>query len=318
MANIASQYFQNAQYYPHHYAPMINVPTSIRLPSMGEIVTSVELVTKKIYDLSRKIDRIDSRVNDWVNLGLAERMVIVEKGIDAVKIRQNEFDEKIEHINTVNKYTIKDIDDIYHHIQDLDDQNEGTNKWLERVSDILSKHTKKLRHAKQRSRDLVTKYTETGILRRRISKVEEFNTEFAECFETPEHLRCIITQMSNQVEECDKMLSTIARYGYTGGECVGYNLPRADDVSENSIFIDEYITDHEGRCEGVEAWKNVEEYFACYGEDSNEESREQITQQEHKPASSFQCSPAMATCDGMYTGGRMEEDDNDDDEFEKV
>ena len=61
---------------------------------MGEIVTSIELLTKNVSVLSCKIDRIESRVNDWVNLGLAERMLIAERGIDVLKTCHNDHDEK--------------------------------------------------------------------------------------------------------------------------------------------------------------------------------------------------------------------------------
>ena len=319
MTSNTNQYFKNLQYYQSYpYTPMINVPTLSRLPSMGEMVTSIELLTKNVSVLSRKIDRIESRVNDWVNLGLAERMLIAERGIDVLKTCHNDHDEKFARIATQIQYHDKDMNEVYHRIQDLVDQDEDTNKYIDRLSDILSEHTRKLRHAKDRSRDLSKKYAEIGILRRRVSKSEEINTEFAECFETSTQLKSIISQMSNQVEECDKMLSNMVRYRCNDGECTGCKLPRADDVSEYSNFIDQYVIDEE-QSNGVEAWKNVEEYFVGY-----EEHDEQMTQQAKKPASSFQCSPAMATCDGMYTESRIETKDEvngkveDDDDFEKL
>jgi hypothetical protein len=80
----------------------------------------------------------------------------------------------------------------------------------------------------------------------------------------------------------------------------------------------------------LEAWKNVEEYFANYGDEGgegaaevlNHEAREQVTEQKEKvvsssPSSSFQCSPAMATCDGLYMGCETVGDDEDED-FEKL
>jgi hypothetical protein len=316
MTSNTNQYFKNLQYHQSYpYTPMINVPTLSRLPSMGEMVTSIELLTKNVSDLSRKIDRIESRVNDWVNLGLSERMLIAERGIDVLKTCSNDHDEKFERIATQIQYHDKDMNEVYHRIQDLVDQDEDTNKYIDRLSNILSEHTRKLRHAKDRSRDLSKKYAEIGILRRRISKTEEINTEFAECFETSAQLKSIISQMSNQVEECDKMVSNMVRYRCNDIEYTGCKLPRADDVSEYSNFIDQYVIDKE-RSDGVEAWKNVEEYFVGY-----EEHDEQMTQQAKKPASSFQCSPAMATCDGMYIDCRVEakkDDVEDDDDFEKL
>ena len=75
--------------------------------------------------------------------------------------------------------------------------------------------------------------------------------------------------------------------------------------------------------------ENVEEYFANYGDEGDEgagaaevlncEAREQATEQKEKvaPSSSFQRSPTMATCDGLYMGCETVGDDEDED-FEKL
>jgi hypothetical protein len=60
--------------------------------------------------------------------------------------------------------------------------------------------------------------------------------------------------MSDQVEDCDRTISYMVRYG-CGGGCAGESLPRADDYDEE---------------DRLEASKNVEEYFANYGEGREE------------------------------------------------
>lgn len=140
-------------YQTNPYIPMINIPTTSKLPSPGEIVTSVEVLTAHVSDLSRKIDRIESRVNDWVNLKLAERMQIAERGITALKTCHNDHDSKIANISQ-HYLTEKDGTDLYERIRDLVDQNDDVNKCLDRFSDILTTHTRKLRHAKHRSHNL--------------------------------------------------------------------------------------------------------------------------------------------------------------------
>lgn len=187
-------------YQTNPYIPMINVPKTSKLPSPGEIVTSVELLTKHVSDLSRKIDRIESRVNDWVNLQLAERMQIAERGITALKTCHNDHDAKIANISQ-HYLTEKDGADLYERIQDLVDQNDDVNKCLDRFSDILTTHKRKLRHAKHRSRNLAKKYAEIGILRRRVSKVEENNTENAQCFETNTEVRGLLDDMRAELRE---------------------------------------------------------------------------------------------------------------------
>ena len=251
MSSSANQYFQNSQYYPHHYTPMVNVPTTNRLPSHGELVASVELLIAHVTQFANRMDRIESRINDWVNLGLAERMMIAETNIDNIKKCNNEHDTKIAATNIELNYVFDSIKYTNERIVD----NE---KVIDRISDILTEHESKLRHAKQRSRDNATKCAEIGILRRRISKVEDFTSDFVECFDTPSQLRGMVTQMSAQAEDCDRTLTYMVRYG-CGGGCVVESLPRADDYEEE---------------DRLEASKNVEEYFANYGEEGEVEEVE--------------------------------------------
>jgi len=279
MSSDPNQYFQNSQYYPHHYTPMINVPTTNRLPSHGELVASVELLIAHVTSFANRLDRIESRVNDWVNLGLAERMMITERSIDALKTSNNENGIKIAATNI-------DVDHAFDSIKYANERIVDNEKVIDRVSDILTEHESKLRHSKQRSRDNAKKCAEIGVLRRRVSKVEDFTTEFVECFETPTQLRGIVTQMSNQVEDCDRTLTYMVRYG-CGGGCAGESLPRADDYDEE---------------DRLEASKNVEEYFANYGQEGEVGEGEEVNMEDKV----------------LEENAEEEEELEDDEEFEKL
>ena len=324
MSSSAGQYFQNSQYYnPQFYTPLVNVPTLNRLPSHGELTASVELLIAHVTKFSNRLDRIEARVNDWVNLGLAERMMIVERDVDVLKKFHNEYDTKIAATNI-------ELDYAFDAIKSANERMIDNEKVVDRISDIIAHHESRLRHYKQRCRDNAKKSAEIGILRRRVSKVEDFNTEFAECFENPSQLRGVITQASNQVEECDRTLTYMVRHG-CGDGCVRTSLSRADDIPDYSNFCEDYkVCDQDDR---LEAWKNVEEYFANYGDEGgeaevlNHEAREQVTEQKEKVAwsPSFRCSPAMATCDGMYAIDEWcvkkeeeKEDKDEEDDFEKL
>jgi hypothetical protein len=326
MSSSASQYFQNSQYYnpqnynPQFYTPLVNVPTLNRLPSHGELTASVELLIAHVTKFSNRLDRIEARVNDWVNLGLAERMMIVERDVDVLKKFHNENNTKIASTNI-------ELDYAFDSIKSANERMVENEKVVDRISDIIADHESRLRHYKHRCRDNAKKCAEIGILRRRVSKVEDFNTEFAECFESPSQLRGLVTEVSNHVEECDRTLTYMVRYG-CGNGCEGASLSRADDIPDYSNFCEDYKACDQD--DGLEAWKNVEEYFANYGDEGDEgasaaevlncEAHEQATEQKEKvaPTSSFQFSPAMATCDGLYEmSGTVMEDDEDED-FEKL
>jgi hypothetical protein len=234
---------------------MINVPTLNRLPSHGELVASMELLIAQVGELSRKIDRVESRVNDWVNLGMAERMIIAEKGISALKTCHNEHSAKIH-------TTEKEIDDLFGYLKEVKEDTNDNYHCIDRFSDILSEHTSKLRRAKHRSHDLAKKYAEIGILRRRVSKCEDFNTEFAECFEAPLQLRGVISNMSDKVDECDRTISYMMSYGSE----VGFGGDSGDYAS-----LDNTIPEYSTFCEGYEGSKigelsasALDEYFSNY------------------------------------------------------
>lgn len=260
-SSAASPYFQNSQYYQHNpqynphynpqfYTPLVNVPTMNRLPSHGELAASVDLLIAHITKITTRLDRIESRVNDWVNLELAERMVNAEKRMDTLAIQQNENATKIASTNIELDYVFDSIK--YANERIIDNENA-----VDRITDIISKHESKLRHAKQRSRDNSKKCAEIGVLRRRVSKVEDFNTEFAECFETPSHLRGIVTEISNHVEECDRTLSYMVKYG-----CEQKSIY---DILNHSNGCDDYYNNTQNdENYGLDALNNVQEFFASY------------------------------------------------------
>jgi len=267
MSSAAGQYFQNSQYYQQNpnihssYIPMINVPTTSRLPTQGEMVASIELLIAQVGELSRKIDRVESRVNDWVNLSIAERMIIAEKGISSLKTCHNEHSAKI-HTSE------KEIDDLFGYLMEVKEDTNDNYRCIDRVSDVLSHHTSKLRHAKQRSRDLAKKYAEIGILRRRVSKCEDFNTEFAECFEAPLQLRGIISNMSDKVDECDRTISYMVRYGgdiNAGGSCAALD----NTIPEYSTFCEEY----DG---GMLSPNTLDEYFSNYCDEEDASMKKDV------------------------------------------
>ena len=253
MSSAASQYFQNSQF----YTPLVNVPTMNRLPSHGELATSVDLLIAHITKITTRLDRIESRVNDWVNLGLAERMVIVEKGVDVLSMRQNENGTKI-------ASTDIELDYAFDAIKCANERMIDNEKVLDRVTDIITKHESKLRHAKQRSRDNSKKCAEIGILRRRISKVEDFNNEFAECFETPPNLKDIVTRMSGQVEECDRTLSYMVKYDF--------NQKSTYDILNYSNFCEGYREQYNEN-DTLDALNNVQDFFASYEDDAANNER---------------------------------------------
>lgn len=301
-------------YQTNPYIPMINIPTTSKLPSPGEIVTSVEVLTAHVSDLSRKIDRIESRVNDWVNLKLAERMQIAERGITALKTCHNDHDSKIANISQ-HYLTEKDGTDLYERIRDLVDQNDDVNKCLDRFSDILTTHTRKLRHAKHRSHNLAKKYAEIGILRRRVSKVEENKTENAQYFETNTEIRGLLDDMRAQLHEykdkCDYLESANACLHFSSNSHSHIEDLYRDLPSLEPIMCDENTE----LCEGTD----LDVYFSNYWDNTNTEESQEEKQEKAQVGDNtpkeilINVEEELAKYPELNNG-----DDATDDEFEKL
>jgi len=239
----------------NYYQPMVNVPTLNRLPTHGEVVASIELLIAQVGELSRKIDRVESRVNDWVNLSLAERMIIAENGISALKTCHN---DNAQNIIGRFKTTENEIDDLFQYIKEIKDDAREDIIRIDKFSDILTEHSSKLRHEKNKTRNLTKKCAEIGILRRRVSKCEEFNTEFVECFEAPIQLRGIISNMSDKVDECDRTITHMVRYGDIGT----HHYDNTMLLPEDSTFWQDDERDDE-----MPTLDAINEYLSNYGDD---------------------------------------------------
>lgn len=299
-------------YQTNPYIPMINVPTTSKLPSPGEIVASVELLTAHVSELSRKIDRIESRVNDWVNLQLAERITIAERGISALKTCHNDHDSKIAHISQ-HYLTEKDGADLYERIQDLVDQNEDTNKCLDRFSDILTIHTRKLRHAKHRSRNLAKKYAEIAILRRRVSKVEENNTENTQCFETTTELRGILDDMRVQLREYKDKCEYLESMNACACMRFGCSNPHIEDLYRDLPSLEPIMCDENMElCNGTD----LNAYFSNYWDNTNTEESQEEKKKDDNTSNEIIINVEEELA--KYGDVSNYDCDDDDDEFEKL
>ena len=299
-------------YQTNPYIPMINVPTTSKLPSPGEIVASVELMTAHVADLSRKIDRIESRVNDWVNLQLAERITIVERSISALKTCHNDHDSKIAHISQ-HYLTEKDGADLYERIQDLVDQNEDANKCLDRFSDILTIHTRKLRHAKHKSRNLVKKCAEIGILRRRVSKVEENNTENAQCFETTTEVRGLLDDMRVQLREYKDKCEYLESMGACACMRFGCSNPHIEDLYRDLPSLEPIMCDENMElCNGTD----LNAYFSNYWDNTNTEESQEEKKKDDNTSNEIIINVEEELA--KYGDVSNYDCDDDDDEFEKL
>jgi predicted RNase H-like nuclease (RuvC/YqgF family) len=240
-------------------------------------------------------------------------MVIAERGISALKTCHNDHDAKIANISQ-HYLTEKDGADLYERISELLDQNHNVNKCLDRFSDILTTHTRKLRHAKHMSRNLAKKYAEIAILRRRISKVEENNTENVECFQTTTaELKGVVDDMATQLSEYkDKY-----KYWETMNDCAHFNMQlyhdsysHIEDLYRDLPSLEPIICDeNSGLCDGTD----LSAYFSNYWDNMNTEE----SQEEKQKGDNTHKEIVINVEEELAKYPELNNDD-DDDEFEKL
>jgi DNA repair exonuclease SbcCD ATPase subunit len=211
--------------------------------------------------------------------------------------------------------TEKDGADLYERIRDLVDQNDDVNKCLDRFSDILTTHTRKLRHAKHRSRNLAKKYAEIGILRRRVSKVEENKTENAQYFETNTEIRGLLDDMRAQLHEykdkCDYLESANACLHFSSNSHSHIEDLYRDLPSLEPIMCDENTELYEGT--------DLDAYFSNYWDNTNTEEIQEEKQEEAQGGDNtpkeilINVEEELAKYPELNNG-----DDATDDEFEKL
>jgi hypothetical protein len=114
----------------------------------------------------------------------------------------------------------------------------------------------------------------------------------------------------------------------------GFEQHSTYDTLNYSNFCEGYNGEYEGlgafdESSNLDALNNVHDFFASY-DDENDERDERDRHEEcvngvesaNNTMEAFQCSPAMASCDGMYGVGerRIEQDaeEDEDEDFEKI
>jgi hypothetical protein len=194
------------------------------------------------------------------------------------------------------------------------DQNDDANKCLDRFSDILTTHTRKLRHAKHRSRNLAKKYAEIAILRRRVSKVEENNTENAQCFETNTEIRGLLDDMRAQLREYKDKCDYLESMGACAYNYNSHSHSHIEDLYRDMPPLEPIMCDENMElCEGTD----LNTYFSNYWDNMNTEESQEEKQEEAQRDDNTPKEIVINVEEELAKYPELNNDD-DDDEFEKL
>lgn len=79
---------------------------------------------------------------------------------------------------------------------------------VDHLADAVRRQSNCLYKKQHQQKKTVASNVDLGIIRRRLSRVEDFTNEFYEQFESFESVKEIITGLSDHIDECDKDISS--------------------------------------------------------------------------------------------------------------
>ncbi len=265
---------------PYHYQPLINIPTRTTAITIGEVGASVELIRAQVTDLSKRMDAMESTFSELKNS--------VSNDIFLLKNTLSEHSTELLNVRDC-------VENTHLHVKKtkevIKQQNECIDALGHTVRQNCALHKKQLQ---QNSIKNIASNINLGLVRRRLSKVEDFTNDFYEQFESFKSIKEIIMGISDHINECDRDISSITMNKYT------------NDCDENSNVgqNDAPVTSPDG---------DLNDYFSKYDDDiDNHDSIDNAAieiKRNNEDADAGADSDADADADA---------DADDDDDFEKL
>ena len=177
--NIMYPYMFQNQY---QYQPLIHVPTRTNTITLGEMGASIDMFRAQVAELSRRMETMESKFSK------------LEKSVsnDIFLLKSTLSEHATELLNS------RDIvEDTHTHVIKTNNLIEQQDVCINRLADIVSRSGMKT----------VASKIDLGIIRRRISRVEDFTGEFYEQFESFKSIKDIFSSLSEHIDECDRDIS---------------------------------------------------------------------------------------------------------------
>ena len=184
--------FSNSSHseHPYLYQPMVRVPTRTSSFTLGEVGTSVELLRTQLSELFKRMELMESMFLEFKT----------SVSNDVFLLKSTLFEHSNELLN------IRDVvNNTRDHVEQTHSLIETQNMCIDGLKGVVSKTL----YEKQQKNEIkkFAKNVDLGIVRRRLSKVEDFTTEFYEQFQSFKCVKEILFNLSEQIEECDRDIS---------------------------------------------------------------------------------------------------------------
>ena len=181
---------------PYHYQPIINIPTRTNTATLGEVGASVELVRAQLAELSKRMEKMESTFSKFQK--------DISNDIFLLKNTLSEHATELLHMRDVVECTRA-------HVKDTNDLIEKQDICIDKLADTFYEHNRLFSSRSQHQNGMKKNAAniDLAMIRRRLSKVEDFTSEFYEHFENFKSVKDTILNLSDHVNECDRDISLI-------------------------------------------------------------------------------------------------------------
>lgn len=177
---------------PYQHQPLIRIPTKTSTTTLGAVGASVDMLRAQLTELSRRMDAVE--------INLSEFKISVSNDIFLLKSTLSEHAIELLNVREC-------VEDTRVHVEKTKELIERQDICVDNLADAV-RQSNCLHKKQQHQKKIVASSVDLGMVRRRLSKVEDFTNEFYEQFESFKSVKEIITGLSDHVNECDQDISS--------------------------------------------------------------------------------------------------------------
>jgi hypothetical protein len=247
----------------YQYQPIINIPTRTSMATLGEVGASVELVKAHVLELSKRMESIEYKFSEFEKRASSDisllKNTLLEHSAELLKMGDS-VDNTLAHVKSTNALI------------------ERQDACIDKLTDAFHEHNRVYINIKRQQQQIIIKKIETninlGMIRRRLSKVEEFTGEFYEQFESFKSVKDIISSLSDHVIECDRDISTIVK---TNIETIEGHYENNNDIVASTLQhavvsdLDNYFSNYDDNMDD-----NADDNQNHNNDDSNDDDFEKL------------------------------------------
>jgi hypothetical protein len=189
--------------HPYQYQPLIHVPIKQNSTTLGEMGASVDMLRAQVLDLSKRMETMESRFSNFEK--------IVSDDIFLLKNTLSEHSAELLNVRDVAENARGNANKMN---ESIAQQNCCVDEMADAISRTIHLYRKQIEIQKQASFKSTVKNAQLGMIRRRVSRIEEFMNEFYEQFESFKSINDIFSSLSDHINECDRDISMIVSKNY--------------------------------------------------------------------------------------------------------